>query len=539
MSILRPGPETLPEVYAEAESAYDRPVPDGVYTGEVVYNYRLLDEIGAGGFGVVYLAEHTELARQVACKILYPEYVRRTEVVERFFREAQAVCAIGHKAIIDIQNYGRLESGEPFFLMEYFDGENLEDYLDRCERVPFDRLEAIFDPVADALAAAHRAGVIHRDLKPANIMVRERDGRIEDVKLLDFGIAKLTADKDASTSQTGMCIGSPKYMAPEQSLDAKNIDQRADIYGFASTLFHAIAGVAAFDRYSLTETIIAVQQEPPPSLCALVPEASPGLEAAMAQCLAKTPDERPATIGDAWQQIKKSLREPPGASAPRPGTEPVGDIHPSGTHKSTAAASTLSTHGSGSFSVIQARTRAPWKWMVLLGLPVVLMLLIVVIVMGQNDSPKGAAVEDSSTAAGSALADGSEAGVADAAPPIEDRPDRAADKPPPKCWTDSLEKQIERAKGNRKLLRALSSQITDCRDQGHLEASTHARLDKLIKRALPRKVSPCSIARFRRIARTGSRAQKKQAHRTLIRRCKPPRLPEDVYVELSKGLRAL
>ncbi len=275
------------------------------YRGRVVLNYELTAKLGEGGFGTVYLAQHVEIGRKTACKILHPQFAQRPEIVERFFREAKAVCAIGHPAIVEVENFGRLDTGEPFYLMEYFPGRSLAELLAQ-RALDGDELIAVFAPVAAALTAAHAAGIIHRDLKPENIMVREDRGRVTEVKLLDFGIAKLL-DQNAMGSATGSTYGTPAYMAPEQALDAKNVDQRADVYAFGATVFHAVTRRPPFWGNSATEILIKAQTEAPPGLRDLRPDAGVRLEAAVARCLAKQPDLRPGSIAEAWDAIAGSL----------------------------------------------------------------------------------------------------------------------------------------------------------------------------------------------------------------------------------------
>jgi len=273
------------------------------YEGTVVLNYRLVRKLGEGGFGAVFLAEHTELGRKVACKILHREFADKADIVERFFREARSVCAIGHRAIVQIENFGRLPDGEPFYLMEYLSGESLAD---RIKRRPL-RVEealAVFEPVASALAAAHAKQIIHRDLKPENIMIREERGMIVDVKLLDFGVAKLAQEADAVRSRSGVPMGTPSYMPPEQARDAKHVDERGDVYSFAATMYAAFAGRPPFVADSVAGVILKVQVESPPPLRQLAPHVPGRLQQVLERCLAKEPQRRPPTIHEAWGAIR-------------------------------------------------------------------------------------------------------------------------------------------------------------------------------------------------------------------------------------------
>jgi serine/threonine-protein kinase len=286
-----------------------------VYTGIVLFNYRLTRELGEGGFGVVYEAIHEQLGRRAAVKILHPAFARHDEVVARFFREAQAACAVGHRAIVDITNYGRLDTGEPFIMMDFVAGRALSALTAQDGPLPLERVIDVFGPVASALSAAHGKGVIHRDLKPDNIMVALEDGAVADVKLLDFGIAKLTDAKanDVST-RAGSVMGTPNYMAPEQATDAKAVDARADVYSFAATVYAALTGRPPFEAESTTTLLLLVTTRPAPRLRAGRPDAPQALDDAIAACLEKDPSLRPPTIEAAWRSIKAALGGPTSAA---------------------------------------------------------------------------------------------------------------------------------------------------------------------------------------------------------------------------------
>lgn len=280
------------------------------YSGIVLFNYRLKRQLGEGGFGVVYEAIHEQLGRRAAVKILHPGYARQDQVVARFFREAQAACAVGHRAIVDITNYGRLDSGEPFIMMDFCEGRSLADLLAQDGPLPLAWVTAVFGPVASALAAAHGKGVIHRDLKPDNIMVALEGRHVADVKLLDFGIAKLTEiEPGAVATRSGTIMGTPNYMAPEQATDASAIDARADVYSFAATVFAALTGRPPFAADSTTALLLMVTTRPAPRLRSLRSDVPEAFDDIIAQCMEKDPELRPATIVGAWRAIKRALGE--------------------------------------------------------------------------------------------------------------------------------------------------------------------------------------------------------------------------------------
>ena len=276
------------------------------YVGAIALNYRLVRKLGEGGFGAVYLAEHIELGRRVACKILHPQFARDPSQVERFFREARAVCAIGHPTIAAIENFGRLDAGEPFYLMEFFPGRPLSELAGE-RRLDAAQLVAVFDPIASALGAAHDKGIIHRDLKPDNIMVMMDGERVAGVRLLDFGIAKLLDAVDGVASLSGFPMGTPAYMAPEQALDSKSVDLRADVYAFGATVFATIAGRPPFVAPSVAALLLRVQTTPATSLRELMPGVPEVLDRAIARCLEKEPDARPPSVAVAWAGIRVVL----------------------------------------------------------------------------------------------------------------------------------------------------------------------------------------------------------------------------------------
>ncbi|MBZ0237728.1 MAG: serine/threonine protein kinase, partial [Deltaproteobacteria bacterium] len=273
--------------------------------GTVVLNYRLAEKLGEGGFGAVYRARHEDLGREVAIKVLRTDRASNADVVQRFLREAQVILAIGHPSIVEIENAGRLPGGEPFYVMELVPGMSLAQRLVRVG--PLDARTAIqvFAPIAEALAAAHAKGIVHRDLKPHNIMVEEQDGQVVRVKLLDFGIAKILAMGDAST--TGDVLGSPHFMAPEQAQSSRRATPASDVYSFGATLFNALSGRRAIDGDSVPAVLLAAQRDAPALLSRYARNVPRALEVALERCLAKDPAERPPSILDAWSELRAAL----------------------------------------------------------------------------------------------------------------------------------------------------------------------------------------------------------------------------------------
>lgn len=259
--------------------------------GEVVGSYRITGQIGAGGMGAVYEAEHLLLGRRAAVKVLLPDRCTDKETVERFFNEARATTRIQHPGIVKIFDYGHLESGNAFIVMELLEGESLGTRLKREGKFSSTQAIAIARHIAGLLGEAHRHGVIHRDLKPDNVFLVPDPAlpRGERAKVLDFGIAKLADDEEGGGLQTktGTLMGTPVYMSPEQCRGAGGVDHRSDIYALGCVLYQMLCGRPPFVAEGSGEIIAAhIHVEPSP---VRVYEASvpPDLEAVVMKLLQK------------------------------------------------------------------------------------------------------------------------------------------------------------------------------------------------------------------------------------------------------------
>jgi serine/threonine-protein kinase len=265
-----------------------------IAVGQTIGNYTITAKLGEGGMGVVYLAEHPVIGRKVAMKAIHPELSRNPEVVSRFVTEAKAVNQIGNEHIVDIHDFGTTAEGEFYFIMEFLQGEALSDRLRR--ESPLDPALAlnIAEQVADALAASHTHGIIHRDLKPENIFLIHRGNSNDFVKVLDFGLAKLTLgeEKVSHKTRTGSVMGTPYYMSPEQCEGRANIDQRSDVYSLGVILFEMMTGKVPFGGEGYGEIIVKHITAPIPSPRAINQLLSPAHEALLLRALAKNRDER-------------------------------------------------------------------------------------------------------------------------------------------------------------------------------------------------------------------------------------------------------
>jgi serine/threonine-protein kinase len=274
--------------------------------------YKIERLLGEGGMGAVYQAEHTLMRKRMAIKVLHPEMTRLPEVVARFEREAMAAAHIEHPNVVTATDFGKLDDGSFFLALEFVEGKSLRDVLAHG-RVELGRVLHIVRQIASALSRAHALKIVHRDLKPENVMLVERDGDPDFVKVLDFGIAKvqigeLTA-QDAGhggpgqqvLTQAGMIYGTPEYMAPEQAL-GQPVDARADLYALGCMAYEMLCGMRPFEAESKVALLGMQVTMPMPPMATKAPEANvpPDVEALVKHLLAKEADDR---LGDARELI--------------------------------------------------------------------------------------------------------------------------------------------------------------------------------------------------------------------------------------------
>ncbi len=252
-------------------------------------SYTLEGEIGRGGMGVVYAARDVRLKRRVAIKVLPPELAFREEIRTRFLREAETAARLSHPNIVPIHAVGEVDE-LVYFVMAYVDGESLAARLRRRERLPPDEVRRIVKETADALGLAHAMNVIHRDIKPDNILL---EGTRRRVVVTDFGIAKALSEASAGTlTGTGVVIGTPTYMSPEQAAGERDIDARSDIYSLGLVGFEMLVGDPPFQAATVPGILMKQITEPAPDLLALRPDCPEDLAATLMRCLEKNPEDR-------------------------------------------------------------------------------------------------------------------------------------------------------------------------------------------------------------------------------------------------------
>jgi eukaryotic-like serine/threonine-protein kinase len=275
--------------------------------GMLVGEYQLGEQIGEGGMGRVYAATHPVIAKRAAIKVLHTELSVNREAVERFIQEARSVNQIGHPNIVDIFSFGTLPDGRCYFVMEWLRGQSLRERLSRT-RVPIAQALAFIETIAVALEAAHENGIVHRDLKPDNIFLVEVKGAGPQVKLLDFGIAKLLGTETVrmERTRTGNLLGTPAYMSPEQAR-GHMVDHRTDIYALGCVAYELFTGQLPFPADNAADMIAKHLLEPPPSAMQANPQLSPELDALVTSMLAKDANLRP-TLAQIREQVGHALQ---------------------------------------------------------------------------------------------------------------------------------------------------------------------------------------------------------------------------------------
>ncbi len=295
----------IPGQVMEQLSAYDT----AKMLGSIIERWKILRKIGEGGMGRVFEAEHTEIGRKVAIKILHPVYSRTPEVVARFRMEARAASRIGHPNIIEITDSGTTIDGSFYFVMEMLEGIDLAERLKKEQRLPVEEMLIVATQVAQALGAAHQINIVHRDLKPENIFLINRDGNPNFVKVLDFGIAKsLEEEKIRKLTTPGMAMGTPEYMAPEQA-SGKGSDARSDIYSLGAILYEMLTGRAPIHGENMMDILIRKATEDPVDVALLRPDVPPAVAQLVMRTLSRNPEGRPQSMGELAAELNSHLAD--------------------------------------------------------------------------------------------------------------------------------------------------------------------------------------------------------------------------------------
>ena len=293
--------------------------------GKVIAGYRIEERVGRGGMGVVYRAEHLNLRRRAAIKIIAPDLAESEGFRERFTREARIAAALQHPNIVTVYDAGEVD-GILYLAMQYIEGNDLSAMLRKDGRLRPYRAIDVCRQVASALDAAHAMGLIHRDVKPANVLIEGRTAF-----LTDFGVTKRMDGTHAELTRTGDVVGTIHYVAPEQ-IEGAQVSARSDVYSLGCLFYHCLTGQVPFSRDTDVAVIYAHLSEPPPKLTALRPELAAGLDGVIAKALDKSPDRRFPTCTDLVNAARGVIDAagPLDTSAPRASQVP-GDSGVTGT----------------------------------------------------------------------------------------------------------------------------------------------------------------------------------------------------------------
>jgi serine/threonine protein kinase len=277
-----------------------------VYEARQIGQYSLIERLGTGGMGEVYLAQHRMLKRPCALKLIQRDRAGDPHVLARFEREVQMTARLSHWNTVEIYDYGRTDDGTFYYVMEYLPGLSLETLVGRHGPLPAERVVYLVRQVCQALREAHAIGLIHRDIKPGNIFAAQRGGLFDVAKLLDFGLVKPPASTDAvRLTIDGGISGTPLYMSPEQARGRGDIDARSDIYSLGAVAYALLTGRPPFDGDSPMDVFAAQIHDEPARPSQHQPDVPADLEAVVLRCLAKRPEDRYQDV----DQLEQALSE--------------------------------------------------------------------------------------------------------------------------------------------------------------------------------------------------------------------------------------
>src|SRR5579859_4054843 len=326
----RPGPSSgkgLPPLQAQSRPAL--PGSDGAapnakrnFIGTTIGDkYLVRSVLGEGGMGTVYEAEHIAIGRAVAVKVLHPNQARKKDAVKRFHQEARSAGAIGHPNICEVYDLGTLDDGSPYLVMEKLVGETLADRIAFEGGLPFDDVIDTLVQVLSGLVAAHEKGIVHRDIKPENVFLTRRVGCPPLCKLLDFGVSKVIGsliggkEEDLDLTRTGMVMGTPYYMSPEQARGDRNLDARVDLYACGVILYEALTGRRPFTAANYNALLLQILSAKPKPARDLRPALPGGFDAVLDKAMARNRDDRYRNATE-FQRELQGLRDRHNAGVP-------------------------------------------------------------------------------------------------------------------------------------------------------------------------------------------------------------------------------
>ncbi len=365
-------------------------------TGKLIAGrYEILRLLGEGGMGQVWEARHVELGRSVAIKFLEKDLAGDEALAERFRREARVTASLRHVNIVEVMDFGMTDDGVPYIVMEMMGGESLSALLEREGRLDATRAAGIMIEVLSGLGEAHAKGIVHRDLKPDNIFIDEIAGRGQVVKILDFGISKSLdpeGGKKLALTRTGMAMGTPYYMSPEQVMGSIDLDGRSDVYACGVILFEMLAGKRPFEGATHNEVIVRIMSDPTPDPALAIPGAGAGLAAVVGKAMNRERDARYASAGE----FESDLRSMASGAVAAPTAPTAGSGLATAVDRLTAVTRTLPVE----------KRHLPWLAIVLilmLGVPVLVGAVAIALTAGTcigscaRGEPGGVATDGSAT----------------------------------------------------------------------------------------------------------------------------------------------
>lgn len=398
------------------------PQPEPLQAGSLLAEkYRLEREIGRGAMGTVWLATHVSLDQQVAIKIISREHADSTELRQRFSTEAKAAAKLRSRYVVGVYDHGETPEGLPFIVLEYLEGESLEDRLAREITLPLEDALRVARHVGRALSRAHAHGIVHRDLKPANIFLSKSDDDEEGwtAKVLDFGVAKMDYG-DRSATKTGTLIGTPLFMSPEQVRGSSDADHRSDLYSLGMVVYNMLTGQYAFDKVTFGDLLISICTDPLPRLRNAAPWVPEEVEDWFQKACARHPDdrfpdademiralERAANLAEGRRSIVDSAPTFRNAATLKPqalyaATVPGGPEHTAPPSELTS--SSISSAGTASVTVHlppKRRTLAP----VLMGVGLLALVVTAFVLGGGDDEAQASAASQAMGPVGAAVDD--------------------------------------------------------------------------------------------------------------------------------------
>jgi serine/threonine-protein kinase len=371
-----------PDVAREPSVAPPGPVPDR-YLGCTIDNrYKVEGIVGEGGMGVVYQCRHKIIDKRVALKILRADLARDAEVTERFLMEAKAASAIQDEHIISISDFGQLPDGAAYFVMEFLEGTPLALLAGGGMPMPLTRIIRIALQLSEGLAAAHQLGIVHRDLKPDNVFLIQRGKETDFVKILDFGIAKVSTNTGGRLTQVGSVFGTPHYMSPEQAAGTP-LDHRGDIYSLGVMLYELATGRVPFDAENFVGILSQqLYQDPvPPRTAAPDANIPATFETIILKCMAKKPERRYQSMQELRDDLLR-LESSIGGAMRRDSVEPGRALG------AGAGAVNLSVDGTALSTELTLASLRPRRWRMYAGIaaPVAMVVAALFWQLGSNRS---------------------------------------------------------------------------------------------------------------------------------------------------------